>query len=68
MSAMHRLDLALALLGGMIFGIFAKIAMGARVLDRLDDLGPLDVFSRFTSSVSWRWPSASIGTLSLAMS
>ncbi len=37
MSAMHRLDLALALLGGVIFGVFGKIAMRARFLDRVHD-------------------------------
>ena len=36
-----RLDLALPLLGGMIFGVFRKIAMRARFLDRIDDLRPL---------------------------
>ena len=37
-----RLDLALPLLGGVIFGILAEVAMGAGILDRLDDLGALD--------------------------
>ena len=37
-----RLDLALALLGGMIFGILGKVAMAARFLDRVDDRRPLD--------------------------
>ena len=35
----HRLDLALALLRGMIFRIFRKIAVRTRILDRLDDFG-----------------------------
>src|SRR3569623_798586 len=33
----RRLDLALALLGGEIFGVFRQVAMGARFLDRIDD-------------------------------
>jgi hypothetical protein len=33
-----RFDLALPLLGGVIFGVFRKVAVGARFLDRLDDL------------------------------
>ncbi len=37
-----RLDLALALLGGVIFGILGEIAMGARFLDRVDDRRALD--------------------------
>ena len=38
--------------------------MRARLLDRLDDRRALVVFSRLSSSVSLRWPSASIGTFS----
>jgi hypothetical protein len=34
-----RLDLALPLLGGMIFGILRQVAVGARFLDRVDDRG-----------------------------
>src|SRR3546814_12475091 len=34
----RRLNLALAFLGGVIFGVFRKIAMRARFLDRIDDL------------------------------
>ena len=37
-----RLDLALALLGGMIFGILGKVAVRARFFDRVDDRRPLD--------------------------
>src|SRR3569623_1042216 len=37
----RRLYLALTLLGGMVFGVFRQIAMRARFLDRLDDLGAL---------------------------
>ena len=60
-----RLDLALALLGRMIFGIFAQVAVRARDLDRLDDRRALArLRRRFNSSSSLRWPSASIGTLS----
>jgi hypothetical protein len=44
MSAIVRLDLALALLGRVIFGIFRQIAVGAGFLDRVDDLRPLDRF------------------------
>ena len=38
----HCLDLALAFLGRMIFGVFAQIAMRARFLDRIDDPRPLE--------------------------
>ena len=34
--------MALALLGGMIFGILGKVAMRARFLDRVDDRRALD--------------------------
>ena len=37
-----RLDLALALLGRMIFGVFGQITMRARNLDLLDDFRPLN--------------------------
>ena len=37
----RHFDLALPLLGRMIFGIFGQVAMRARLLDRLDDPGPL---------------------------
>src|SRR3546814_11881899 len=33
----HCLDLALPLLGGMVFGIFRQIAVSPSLLDRLDD-------------------------------
>ena len=35
-----RLDLTLAFLGGMIFGIFRQVAMGARLLDGVHDPRP----------------------------
>jgi hypothetical protein len=62
----HRFDLALALLGGVIFGILAQIAVGACFLDRIDDLGPLELeplqlLGQMTVAF------ASIGTLSLAI-
>ena len=40
----HRLDLALALLGRMIFGVLGEVAVRARFLDRLDDRRTLDRF------------------------
>src|SRR3546814_16188609 len=33
-------DMTLPLLGGVIFGIFRKVAVRARFLDRIDDQGP----------------------------
>ncbi len=36
-----RLDLALAFLGGVVFGVLRQIAVRARFLDRFDDLGTL---------------------------
>ncbi len=39
-----RLDMALALLGGMVFGVLRQVAVGARGLDILDVLRPLDLF------------------------
>ena len=35
--------MALPLLGGVIFGVLGKVAMSARFLDRVDDLGPLQL-------------------------
>ena len=60
----HRLDLALALLRRMIFGVLAEIAVRARFLDRLDDRRTLQAQPLAARSSSWRWPSASIGTFS----
>src|SRR3546814_9420909 len=42
----RRFDLALTFLGGVIFGIFRKIAMRARFLDRIDDQGSLGLERR----------------------
>ena len=39
-------DLSLPFLGGVIFGIFRKVAMRARFLDRIDDEGALGLQSR----------------------
>src|SRR3546814_742035 len=40
------LDLALTFLRGVIFGIFRKVAMRARFLDRIDDQGSLGLERR----------------------
>jgi hypothetical protein len=45
------LDLALAFLGGVVFGVFRQIAVGARFLDRIDDRGRSSR-SAFSSAVS----------------
>jgi len=39
-----RLDVALTLLGGMVFGILGEVAVGARLLDILDHLRAFDGF------------------------
>jgi hypothetical protein len=42
----HRLDLALAFLGRVIFRILRKVAMRARFLDGVDHLGPFGFQTR----------------------
>src|SRR3546814_1720735 len=53
----HRLDLALPLLGGMIFGIFRQVAMRARFLDRFHDRG---TFNRPQTMKLLRQPSVAL--------
>src|SRR3546814_4437776 len=53
----HRLDLALPLLGGMIFGIFRQVAMRARFLARFHDRG---TFNRPQTMKLLRQPSVAL--------